>query len=163
MAAGAVWCFSRWADKRLYFAEFEMESDVKEGFLCPMCMQDLGTASDLHNHFEEYHSGDKAGLRQIKGMLGKAKRKIMEKIDAPDHGDGNRNIQAGISGLTEEAVLPRGMDPFLWADQDFGGCMCKIIPNMRTSNQYRISTCPGTVQNASWKLFQRLRQSSKPD
>lgn len=28
----------------------------KEGFLCPMCMQDLGDANSLAIHFENYHN-----------------------------------------------------------------------------------------------------------
>ena len=44
------------------------EPEIREGFICPMCMKDLGGVSDLHDHFEEAHSNeDKAVLQQLKG------------------------------------------------------------------------------------------------
>ena len=56
-----------------------MESgDVKEGFICPMCMKDLENASVLLKHFQEIHLDDKDTLHQKPGIFGKAKRKIMD-------------------------------------------------------------------------------------
>ena len=46
----------------------QMDDDVREGFLCPICMQDLRSFHKLQNHFETSHSAeDKAVLDQIKG------------------------------------------------------------------------------------------------
>ena len=43
---------------------------IQEGFLCPICMKDLGGVAELQDHFEEEHSSeDKAVLQQLKGML----------------------------------------------------------------------------------------------
>lgn len=43
-------------------------SEVREGFLCPMCMKDLGTVTMLQDHFEEEHSSeDKDVLHQLRG------------------------------------------------------------------------------------------------
>lgn len=43
--------------------------DIIEGFLCPICMKDLGTVTQLQGHFEEEHSSeDKDVLNQLKGM-----------------------------------------------------------------------------------------------
>lgn len=102
------------------FQEVAMEDDIKEGFICPMCMKDLGAAVNLQKHFEEYHSEDRAGLRQIRGMLGKAKRKIMEKIEISDQSDGSRNASTGPGVMSDEEIAPKGMDPFLWDNQEFG-------------------------------------------
>ena len=94
-----------------------MESDdIKEGFICPMCMKDLGNASVLQKHFEEVHSDDKHALRQIRGMFGKAKRKIMDKIESSE-ADGA--IVETVDGALEGPVN-RGVDPFLWDSQEFG-------------------------------------------
>ena len=42
--------------------------EIKEGFLCPMCMQDLGTVAQLTAHFEDQHANeDKDVINQIKG------------------------------------------------------------------------------------------------
>ena len=43
-------------------------AEIREGFLCPICMKDLGSVADLQDHFEEEHAGeDKAVLKQFKG------------------------------------------------------------------------------------------------
>lgn len=94
-----------------------MESDdIKEGFICPMCMKDLRNASVLQKHFEEIHSGDKDTLRQIRGMFGKAKRKIMDKIESSE---AESTIGETVDGDFEGPVN-RGVDPFLWDHQEFG-------------------------------------------
>jgi len=47
-----------------------MDEVVREGFLCPICMQDLKSVHKLQNHFETSHSAeDKAVFDQIKGSL----------------------------------------------------------------------------------------------
>lgn len=47
-----------------------MSADIIEGFLCPICMKDLGTVSQLQGHFEEEHSSeDKALFQQLKGIF----------------------------------------------------------------------------------------------
>ena len=94
-----------------------MEDDeIKEGFICPMCMKDLGNALVLQKHFEESHSEDKDTLRRMRGMFGKAKRKIMDKIESSE-GDGAivENVDSALEG-----PVSRGVDPFLWDHQEFG-------------------------------------------
>lgn len=101
-----------------------MESDdIKEGFICPMCMKDLGNASVLQKHFEEIHSDDKDTLRQIRGLFGKAKRKIMDKIESSE-ADGA--IGEIVDGALEGPVN-RGVDPFLWDHQEFGEETCEFV------------------------------------
>ncbi|KAJ7370738.1 Rabenosyn-5 [Desmophyllum pertusum] len=94
-----------------------MEDDeIKEGFICPMCMKDLGNALVLQKHFEESHSEDKDTLHRMRGMFGKAKRKIMDKIESSE-GDGAivENVDSALEG-----PVSRGVDPFLWDHQEFG-------------------------------------------
>ena len=44
-------------------------AEIREGFLCPMCMKDLGTVTQLQSHFEESHSTeDKAVFNHLRGM-----------------------------------------------------------------------------------------------
>jgi rabenosyn-5 len=31
-------------------------ADIREGFLCPMCMKDLGSDNQLQDHFEKAHT-----------------------------------------------------------------------------------------------------------
>ena len=52
--------------------------DIKEGFICPMCMEGFGAASVLQKYFEEIQSDDEDTLHQKPGMFGKATRKIID-------------------------------------------------------------------------------------
>lgn len=47
----------------------ENGTDIREGLLCPICMQDLGTVNQLLEHFEEAHNSeeDKDVLQSFKG------------------------------------------------------------------------------------------------
>jgi len=42
--------------------------EIREGFLCPICLQDLGSVIQLQDHFELVHAGeDRAVVNQLKG------------------------------------------------------------------------------------------------
>ena len=45
--------------------------EIREGFLCPICMQDLGTVYQLQQHFEEAHNSeeDHHVLQSFKGSF----------------------------------------------------------------------------------------------
>ncbi len=50
------------------FSPMASMAEIREGFLCPICMKDLGSVADLQDHFEEEHAEeDKAVLKQFKG------------------------------------------------------------------------------------------------
>ncbi len=52
-------------------------NEVREGFLCPICMADLGDDIQLTVHFDEKHSReDPAIVQNFKELLTKAKKKI---------------------------------------------------------------------------------------
>ena len=49
------------------------QSEIIEGFLCPMCMKDFGTVTQLQHHFEDAHNAeDKAVFQQLKGTVQKS-------------------------------------------------------------------------------------------
>jgi len=55
-----------------------MATEILEGFLCPLCMKDLGDVIQLQIHFEENHSKeDQAFVSSLKELFGKAKKKIL--------------------------------------------------------------------------------------
>jgi len=113
-----------------------MEDDeIKEGFICPMCMKSFNLPTDLTKHFEDFHSEDKDALRQIRGMFDKAKRKILKKPGFEGDGD-NNTIQQGEDGTMNDAL--RGLDPFLWDCQEFGKC-----------SQLAINCCSSQTVNQS--------------
>lgn len=93
------------------------DDEIKEGFICPMCMKSFNLPTDLTKHFEDFHSEDKDALRQIRGMFDKAKRKILKKPDLESDPD-NFVVQQGENGGVSD--IPRGLDPFLWDYQEFG-------------------------------------------
>ena len=52
--------------------------EVREGFLCPICMADLHDVIQLQVHFEEEHDKeDPAFIQNLKDLFGKAKKKIL--------------------------------------------------------------------------------------
>ena len=52
--------------------------EVREGFLCPICMADLHDVIQLQVHFEEAHDKeDPAFIQNLKDLFGKAKKKIL--------------------------------------------------------------------------------------
>lgn len=46
-----------------------VESDILEGFLCPICKADLKSFSRLKNHFQEIHPEDQDVLKSLKGNV----------------------------------------------------------------------------------------------
>lgn len=106
--------------------EVEQEDLIREGFICPICMKDLGAAVQLQKHFEDFHSDDKDALQQIRGMFGKAKRKILRKGEASDF-DADIVVPSNGENLQGTSVA-RGLDPFLWDDQQFGASRSHFRP-----------------------------------
>ncbi|KAL6440092.1 hypothetical protein ACFW04_003013 [Cataglyphis niger] len=59
-------------------------SEVLEGFICPMCMTDFKAPNHLTKHFEEIHNDDPEILKSLKDLFGKAKKKILKQDDIPE-------------------------------------------------------------------------------
>lgn len=99
--------------------------EVREGFLCPMCMKDLGTVTQLQGHFEEEHSAeDKDVLRQLRGLFGKTIKKILGDKDAPSSAEPtNTNIDNGSQAYVP-APSVAGYDPSMWEPQEQGQTRC---------------------------------------
>ena len=51
-------------------ASLDDPGEVREGFLCPLCLKDLQSFYQLQSHYEEEHSGED---RDVKGQI-KSKR-----------------------------------------------------------------------------------------
>ena len=88
--------------------------EVQEGFLCPLCMKDLGTQKRLQTHFIDEHSiEDPAKGQNIKGIFDKAKRKIL--------GKGDEGLEEGNYGRREELRMPgKELDFSYWEPQELG-------------------------------------------
>lgn len=48
-----------------YTPPFDDPGEVREGFLCPLCLKDLQSFQQLQSHYEEHSSED----RDVKGQL----------------------------------------------------------------------------------------------
>ncbi|XP_005094166.1 rabenosyn-5 [Aplysia californica] len=92
-----------------------MSADIIEGFLCPICMKDLGTVSQLQGHFEEEHSSeDKAVFQSLKGFFDKAKKRILgDKLETELTPGGEPAKREELGGLS-------GYDPSWWEEQELG-------------------------------------------
>ncbi|NXJ68744.1 RBNS5 protein, partial [Rostratula benghalensis] len=89
--------------------------EVREGFLCPLCLKDLQALHQLQAHYEEEHSGEDRDVRaQLRNLVQKAKRakkKLLKRED--DRTD---------SGSQEryESFSYGGVDPYMWEPQEVG-------------------------------------------
>ncbi|BFZ10752.1 hypothetical protein BsWGS_13791 [Bradybaena similaris] len=92
-----------------------MSADIIEGFLCPICMKDLGTVTQLQGHFEDEHSSeDKAVFQQLKGFFDKAKKKILgDRLEAEAATPGEFTKGEELAGMS-------GYIPSWWEDQEIG-------------------------------------------
>ncbi|KAM9182623.1 rabenosyn-5 [Mergus octosetaceus] len=91
-------------------------AEVREGFLCPLCLKDLRAFQQLQAHYEEEHSGEDRAVRaQLRNLVQKAKRakKKLLKQEGDDRTD---------SGSQEryESFSYGGVDPYMWEPQEVG-------------------------------------------
>ncbi|NXL08991.1 RBNS5 protein, partial [Mesembrinibis cayennensis] len=89
--------------------------EMREGFLCPLCLKDLQSFYQLQSHYEEEHSSEDRDVKgQLKNLVQKAKRakkKLLKRDD--DRTD---------SGSQEryESFSYGGVDPYMWEPQEVG-------------------------------------------
>ncbi|NWW18729.1 RBNS5 protein, partial [Falcunculus frontatus] len=97
-------------------AAFGDPAEVREGFLCPLCLKDLQAFRQLQAHYEEQHPGEDRDVRaQFRNLVQKAKRakKKLLKQEDDDRTD---------SGSQEryESFSYGGVDPYMWEPQEVG-------------------------------------------
>lgn len=63
------------------FGESDNNDDILEGFLCPICKEDLKTPERLTNHVETLHSEEQDLLQSLKDIFSIAKKRIYKNID----------------------------------------------------------------------------------
>ena len=79
-------------------------AQMKEGFLCPICMSDLGDVIQLQLHFDEKHSKeDPAFVQNLKDLFGKAKQKIKKGLDDSSLLLGNES-STDVGGMINSAL-----------------------------------------------------------
>nr|XP_003217831.1 PREDICTED: rabenosyn-5 [Anolis carolinensis]XP_008103530.1 PREDICTED: rabenosyn-5 [Anolis carolinensis] len=97
-----------------YTPPFDDPGEVREGFLCPLCLKDLQSFYQLQSHYEEEHSiEDKDVKGQLKNLVQKAKKaknKLLKRDD--DRTDGGQERY--------ESYSYGGVDPYMWEPQELG-------------------------------------------
>ncbi|NWR76499.1 RBNS5 protein, partial [Centropus unirufus] len=97
-------------------APFGDPGEMREGFLCPLCLKDLQSFYQLQAHYEGEHSGEdrdvRGHLRNLVQKAKKAKKKLL-KQEGGDRAD---------SGSQEryESFSYGGVDPYMWEPQEVG-------------------------------------------
>ncbi|XP_051964990.1 rabenosyn-5-like [Xyrauchen texanus] len=87
-------------------------AELKEGFLCPLCLKDLQSFYQLQDHYEEEHSGDNRHVTgQLKSLVQKAKR-AKDKLLKRDGDERTESIY--------ESFYYGGVDPYMWEPQELG-------------------------------------------
>ncbi|CAG0922716.1 unnamed protein product [Notodromas monacha] len=139
-----LWYKDYFASKEplLKAVDLNMSAIVKEGFLCPMCMEDLESVLGLQAHFENVHQNPEdsnAILQSFKGAIGRAKKVLKEDLLAGiagnvgdsygspiGAGQSEINKSSSSSLLTSIVSTPRKVDPGpeydpeTWRDQPLG-------------------------------------------
>ncbi|XP_006630784.2 rabenosyn-5 [Lepisosteus oculatus] len=102
-----------------YPPPFEEQGEVREGFLCPLCLKDLQSFYQLQAHYEDEHSGEDRDVKgQIKSLVQKAKKakdKLLKR-------DGEDRAESG----SYESFYYGGVDPYMWEPQELGATRCHL-------------------------------------
>jgi len=84
--------------------------EILEGFLCPVCKTDLGTAVQLHTHFQE-HTEDQDVLKSLKDLFGKAKKKILKLDEETVSSDYEGQARPAATGQFTSSYIPLDTEP----------------------------------------------------
>lgn len=129
-------------------------AEIREGFLCPMCMKDLGTVTQLQSHFEEAHSTeDKAVFNHLRGLFDKAKKKILGDRDDDEYDD--QSSKSSSIMPTQSTSL---YDVDYWAAQEIG-VIHSLTDNFRALRDARVDKYVVETN----KLLIRLDKLISPD
>ncbi|XP_064422419.1 rabenosyn-5 [Latimeria chalumnae] len=99
-----------------YPPPFEDQGEVREGFLCPLCLKDLQSFTQLQAHYEDEHSSEDKDVKgQLKNLVQKAKK-------AKDKLLGREGEDRPESGAQDhyESFYNGGVDPYMWEPQEIG-------------------------------------------
>lgn len=94
------------------------DSEILEGFLCPICKSDLKTPERLTAHVEQQHSEEQDLLKSLKDMFSLAKKKILNLDEtATDLARSLDNSLQVVGGKQERVPV---VNPILVGDQLVG-------------------------------------------
>ncbi|XP_051838859.1 rabenosyn-5 [Antechinus flavipes] len=95
-------------------ASLDDPGEVREGFLCPLCLKDLQSFYQLQSHYEEEHSSEDRDVKgQIKSLVQRAKKAKNKLLKREDD-----RSESGTQGY--ESFSYGGVDPYMWEPQELG-------------------------------------------
>uniref|UniRef100_A0A2D4LUX3 C2H2-type domain-containing protein n=1 Tax=Micrurus spixii TaxID=129469 RepID=A0A2D4LUX3_9SAUR len=103
-----------------YTPPFDDPGEVREGFLCPLCLKDLHSFQQLQSHYEEHSSEDIDVKGQLKNLVQKAKKaknKLLRRDDDRNDGGSQERYEGYSYG---------GMDPYMWEFEELGNQSRKL-------------------------------------
>ncbi|XP_007948786.1 rabenosyn-5 [Orycteropus afer afer] len=113
-------------------ASLDDPGEVREGFLCPLCLKDLQSFYQLQSHYEDEHSGEDRDVRgQIKSLVQKAKKAKNRLLKR----EGDDRAESGTQGY--ESFNYGGVDPYMWEPQELGA-MRSHLPDFKKHRAARI-------------------------
>ncbi|XP_043934559.1 rabenosyn-5 [Protopterus annectens] len=116
-----------------YPPPFEDQGEMREGFLCPLCLKDLQSFYQLQSHYEEEHSGDD---RDVKGHLKSLVQKAKKARNKLLNWDGEDRTESG-GQYQYESFSYGGVDPYMWDPQE-PGAMRSHLNNFKKHRAARI-------------------------
>jgi rabenosyn-5 len=100
------------------------ENEIRQGFICPLCMEDLGELERLHQHVDNVHSAEenKDTINLIKGVFAKAKSKLND-----------FDFSRGISGPSASDLRTASTSSY---NGDFNSSAPQVLGVMRGHTTY---------------------------
>lgn len=93
------------------------DSEILEGFLCPICKADLKTPERLTAHVEQQHSEEQDLLKSLKEMFSFAKKKILNLDETAN--DLARSLDSSLQAVSKQDRVPI-VNPIYVSDQSVG-------------------------------------------
>ncbi|POI35712.1 hypothetical protein CIB84_000538 [Bambusicola thoracicus] len=129
-------------------------AEMREGFLCPLCLKDLQAFQQLRAHYEEEHSGEDRDVRgQLRSLVQKAKRakkKLLKREGDDRTGSGSQERY--------ESFSYGGIDPYMWEPQEVGA----MRSHLSSFKKYRAARIDHYVVEVN-KLLIRLEKLTSFD
>uniref|UniRef100_T1HBW2 C2H2-type domain-containing protein n=1 Tax=Rhodnius prolixus TaxID=13249 RepID=T1HBW2_RHOPR len=125
------------------------ESQVLEGFICPICKSDLGTAVSLLSHFQDEHSEEQDLIKTFKDLLDKAKKKILKQESIPE----TSSLRKSVAPIAD----------YIFDPQDLGRIIDKPMEDEKSQgNVEQLRLCIHCISLLEVREEKRVSRNFKP-
>ncbi|XP_012512344.1 PREDICTED: rabenosyn-5 [Propithecus coquereli] len=134
-------------------ASLDDPGDVREGFLCPLCLKDLQSFYQLQSHYEEEHSGEDRDVKgQIKNKLTSASKDSLSAHASPSQSP------TGVHGSRRGSSSSLGSVSSVLDDKDDGIRCCTHCKDTLLRREQQLDEKERTPDIA--KLYEMQRSYS---